>query len=57
MQHSTMMMGGPFLGNLVVIAIVGAIAIACFAAMFVMLFRPGEEDTTHPKYQVLRDDR
>ncbi len=52
-----MMMGGPFLGNLVVIAIVGAIAIACFAAMFVMLFRPGEEDTTHPKYQVLRDDR
>ena len=51
------MMAGPFIGNLIVIAITGSITIACFAALFVMLFRPGEKDPRHPKYRVLRDDR
>ena len=46
---------GPVLG--VVIAIAGAITLVCFVAMFRMLFRPGETDPHHPKYEVLRDDR
>jgi hypothetical protein len=53
MHHMT----GPFLGNLVVIAIAGVITIACFAAMLWMLMRPGETDRRHPKYDILRDDR
>ena len=49
-------MTGPLLGNLVIIAISGAITIGCFAAMFWMLLRPGETDRRHPKYDILRDD-
>jgi hypothetical protein len=55
MDHS--LIEGPLIGSLVVIAIAGAITIACFVAMFVMLFRPREKDEQHPKYRVLRDDR
>lgn len=55
MEHA--MMGGPFIGEVIVIAVTGAITIACFVAMFVMLFRPGEKDARHPKYRVLREDR
>jgi hypothetical protein len=51
------MMGGPLIGTLIVIAIAGGVTIACFVAMFVMLFRPGERDARHPKYRVLGDDR
>jgi hypothetical protein len=48
---------GPFLGNVIIVAVAGAVTLACFAAMFRMLFRPGETDPHHPKYEVLRDDR
>jgi hypothetical protein len=48
---------GPWIGNLVVILIAGTVTIACFVAMFWMLLKPGETDTRHPKYGVLRDDR
>lgn len=50
-------MTGPLLGNLIIIAICGAITIGCFMTMFWMLFRPGETDRRHPKYDILRDDR
>jgi hypothetical protein len=48
---------GPFWGNVILIAIAGAITAGCFAAMFWMLIRPGETDPNHPKYLVLRHDR
>ena len=48
---------GPLWGNIVIIAIAGAITAACFVAMFWMLLRPGETDGSHPKYLVLRHDR
>jgi hypothetical protein len=50
-------MAGPLLGNLVIIAISGAITVGCFVTMFWMLLRPGEADPHHPKYDILRDDR
>jgi cbb3-type cytochrome oxidase subunit 3 len=50
-------MAGPLLGNLIIIAMSGAITVGCFIAMFWMLFRPGEKDRHHPKYDILRDDR
>jgi hypothetical protein len=53
MHHMT----GPWLGNLVIIMIAGAITVACFVAMFWMLLRPGETDRRHPKYDILRGDR
>jgi hypothetical protein len=53
MEHH---MTGPFLGNLIIIAVAGAITIGCFAAMLWMLLKPGEADRHHPKYDVLRDD-
>jgi hypothetical protein len=53
MHHGFM---GPFWGNVAIIAIAGAITLACFAAMFRMLFRPGERDPRHPKYMILRHD-
>jgi hypothetical protein len=48
---------GPLWGNIVIIGVAGAVTIACFAAMFWMLLRPGEVDPSHPKYLVLRHDR
>jgi hypothetical protein len=48
---------GPFLGNVMIVAVAGAVTLACFVAMFRMLFHPGETDPHHPKYEVLRDDR
>jgi hypothetical protein len=53
MEHH---MTGPVLGNIIIIAVAGAITIGCFAAMLWMLLRPGEIDRHHPKYDVLRDD-
>jgi hypothetical protein len=54
-MHEHMM--GPFWGNVVVIGIGGAITVACFVAMFWMLFRPGERDPEHVKRRILREDR
>ena len=54
MHHHLM---GPFWGNVAIIAIAGAITIACFAVMFRMIFRPGEKDPHHAKYDILRPDR
>lgn len=48
---------GPYWGNIVIIVVAGTITVACFAAMFWMLLRPGETDSHHPKYDILRDDR
>jgi hypothetical protein len=48
---------GPWWGNLIIMAVAGAITVACFAAMFRMLLRPGETDRRHAKYRILRDDR
>lgn len=48
---------GPFWGNVAVMAIGGAITIACFAAMFWMLFRPGERNLDHVKRMILHEDR
>ncbi len=48
---------GPFWGNVIIIALAGAITVACFVAMFWMLLHPGETDRRHPKYDILRDDR
>ena len=44
-------------GNLVIVAVAGAITVACFIAMLWMLVRPGETDRRHCKYAILRDDR
>jgi hypothetical protein len=54
MQHHLI---GSQWGNLIIIAVAAAIAVACFVAMFWMLIRPGETDRSHPKYSILRDDR
>jgi hypothetical protein len=54
-MHDHMM--GPFWGNVVVVAIGGAITIGCIAAMFRMLFHPGENDPDHVKRRILREDR
>jgi uncharacterized membrane protein len=48
---------GPFWGNLIIMAVAGAITVACFVAAFWMLIRPGETDRRHVKYAILRDDR
>jgi uncharacterized membrane protein YedE/YeeE len=48
---------GPFWGNVIIIGLAGATTVACFVAMFRMLWRPGETDPRHPKYAVLRHDR
>lgn len=53
MEHH---MAGPLLGNLMIIAVSGAITIGCFVAMFKMLLWPGETNRRHPKYNILRDD-
>lgn len=48
---------GPFWATVVLVAITGAITLGCFVAMFWMLFRPGEKDPQHVKYDILRPDR
>jgi len=48
---------GPMWGNIIIIAVAGAITVACFGAMLWMLIRPGETDRNHSKYDILRDDR
>ncbi len=54
MQHHLI---GPALGNIIIIAVAGAITLACFVAMIWMLIRPGETDRRHAKYTILRNDR
>ncbi len=54
-MHNMMM--GPLWGEILVVSIAGIITIACFAAMFWWIFRPGEKDPHHPKYAILRRDR
>jgi hypothetical protein len=48
---------GPLWGNVMIVALAGAITLGCFVAMFRMLFCPGETDRHHPKYDILHDDR
>jgi hypothetical protein len=48
---------GPCWGNVIIIGVAGAITVSCFGVMFWMLFHPGETDRTHPKYDILQDDR
>ncbi|MFO1506667.1 MAG: hypothetical protein U1F23_06255 [Lysobacterales bacterium] len=55
-MHTHMIMG-PFWGNVIIIAISGAITLGCFVAMFWFIFHPGERDRHHAKYDILRDDR
>jgi len=55
MMHDHMM--GPFWGVVAVVGIGGVVTIACFIAMFWMLFSPGEHDLNHVKRQILRNDR
>lgn len=47
---------GPFWGNAIVIALAIVITIGCFAAMVWMMFRPGEREPDHPKYDIFRDE-
>lgn len=54
MHHDALI--GPFWGNVIIIVMAGAITVACFMAMFWMLFYPGETDPHHPKYDILRED-
>lgn len=56
-MHQHMMEMGPFWGNVAIIVFCGAITIGCFAAMFKFLFKPGETDADHAKYDILRSDR
>ncbi len=49
-------LSGPMWGNLVIIGLAAAITVACFTAMLWMLFRPGESNPSHPKYDILSDD-
>jgi hypothetical protein len=51
------MLMGPFWGIVVVATIGGLITLGCFAAMFWFIFRPGEQNRHHPKYDILRPDR
>ncbi|CAM5231514.1 hypothetical protein [Rhodanobacter lindaniclasticus] len=54
MQHMLM---GPLWGIVAVASIAGVITVGCFVAMFWMIFRPGEKDPHHAKYDILRPDR
>jgi len=51
------MVMGPFWGNVVIVVLTGAITVGCFAAMLWLLWRPGERDRRHVKYDILRPDR
>lgn len=46
---------GPFWGNVAIVVLAGTITLACFGAMFRMLWRPGEKDRRHAKYAILQD--
>lgn len=48
---------GPLWGNILIVAVAGAVTLVCFVAMFRMLFRPGETDRHHPKHEIFHDDR
>jgi hypothetical protein len=48
---------GPLWGNIIIMAVAGAITVACFVAALRMLIRPGEADRGHVKYGILSDDR
>lgn len=48
---------GPFWATVALVTVTGAITLACFVAMFWMLFRPREQDPHHIKYEILRSDR
>ncbi|MGH8191680.1 MAG: hypothetical protein ACREP2_09565 [Rhodanobacteraceae bacterium] len=48
---------GPFWGIVAVSVLGGIVTIGCFAIMFRLIFRPGEIDPHHPKYEILRRDR
>lgn len=50
-------LAGPWIGNVLIIALFGMGTIVCFAVAIRMLLRPGEENKNHPKYRILRDDR
>ncbi|MEO8250523.1 MAG: hypothetical protein ABI589_14265 [Burkholderiales bacterium] len=50
-------LSGPPWGSLIIIGLAGIITLACFAAMFWMLVRPGESDPKHPKYDILNEDQ
>lgn len=50
-------LAGPFWGNVVIIALAGAVTLGCIVAMLRMLIRPGEHDPEHPKHRILRKDR
>ncbi|HEX7338684.1 MAG TPA: hypothetical protein VF271_01995 [Rhodanobacteraceae bacterium] len=54
MHHMLM---GPTWGIIAVASVAGIITIACFALMFWWIFKPGEKDPHHPKYDILRNDR
>lgn len=51
------MMTGPLWGIVAVASLAGVITVGCFVAMFWMLFKPGEKDRHHAKYDILRPDR
>ena len=53
MHHA---LSGHLWGNIAIIAACGTITVACFAAMFWMIFHPGETNRDHPKYSILGDD-
>lgn len=47
---------GPFWGNVAIIAVAGAITLACSVATVRMLFHPRERDPRHPKHVILEED-
>jgi hypothetical protein len=49
-------LAGAVLGVAIIVAVAGAVTLGCFVAMFRMLFRAGETDPHHPKYEILHDD-
>ncbi len=54
-MHNMMM--GPLWGVIAVASVAGVITVACFVVMFWMIFKPGEKDPRHAKYDILRPDR
>jgi hypothetical protein len=47
---------GPVLGNLLVVALAGSVALACIALALRMVIWPGEQNPEHPKYRILSAD-